>query len=79
MSASQPSTKEKFSGTLRLGAKSEDESDFPAAPFKIRLTHPHSFIDDNGRHRVWNAGDVITDPAEIEMLTGRKARIEALD
>jgi hypothetical protein len=55
-----------------------DES-LPSLPRAIRLTHPHSFIDENGRHRTWRAGDLITDPAEVALLVERKARHDIVE
>jgi hypothetical protein len=42
------------------------------------FSHPHSFYDDNMRRRSWNAGDIVDDPAEVEMLMGRGAPISLL-
>lgn len=46
---------------------------------RVRLTHQHSFIDEDNRHRVWKGGDVISDPAEIALLRQRGARLEQVD
>ena len=45
----------------------------PLLPAKIKLVHAHGFIDENGTHRYWKAGVVIGDPAEVDLLIGRKA------
>ena len=49
-----------------------------ALPAKVRLVSPYGFIDENGRHRYWHGGDVISDPAEIALLIGRKAPVEPI-
>ncbi len=53
----------------------------PPAPVvgKHRLTRPHGFIDGDGRHRYWHAGDVLSDAAEIAMLKARGAPIAAVE
>ena len=51
----------------------------PGTPKKIRLLSPHGFIDDNGRARNWNAGDVISTGQEIALLVGRGAEHEVLE
>jgi hypothetical protein len=57
----------------------KETSEAAKRPGKIRLTHLHGFIDENDRNRVWRAGDVVTDPAEIALLVDRKAPIETLE
>ena len=47
----------------------------PKAPSPVHLTAPYGFIDEYNRHRFWNAGEVIGDPHEIELLTKRGAPI----
>jgi hypothetical protein len=37
---------------------------------------PYSFFDDNGRHRAWQPGHVVNDPADIALLIARKAPVE---
>ncbi len=49
-----------------------------ARPARIELVRPHSFIDDAGRHRMWNQGQAVTDPAEIALLVERKACVKEL-
>lgn len=52
----------------------------PKAPLpeKIKITHLHGFIDDNGRHRQWHGNDIVSEPNEIAMLIGRGARFEVI-
>ena len=38
------------------------------APTTIQLTCPFCYLDDNGASHFWQAGQVITDPAEIADL-----------
>jgi hypothetical protein len=47
-------------------------------PTKIRLTHAHGFIDEDGRDRFWKAGTVISGEDEIDLLTGRGALHETV-
>ena len=48
----------------------------PKAP-SIRLTAPHGFVEDaTGIQRTWQAGQVVTDPAEMALLRERQAPIE---
>lgn len=42
-------------------------------PTAVVLRAPHGFIDENNRHRYWNADDVVTDPDEITLLHERRA------
>lgn len=37
-------------------------------PEQITLTCPFGFYDDSGNLRLWQAGQVITDPEEIKLL-----------
>ena len=51
----------------------------PAVPDgpRVRLTAPHGFIDEStGRNLFWTQGEVITDPAVIDMLKARGAPVE---
>ncbi len=50
----------------------------PAPQRKIKLTHHHGYIDDDGRDRFWKAGTVIADDAEIDLLVGRGALHEVV-
>lgn len=62
-------------------AKEVTKPDVPVKvtlPERIMLARLHGFIDENGRHRQWFAGDVVTDADEIELLTSRKATFEAV-
>lgn len=47
-----------------------------ALPARIQLVRPHSFIDADGRHRVWLPGHTVTDPDDIALLIARKAPVE---
>ena len=49
-----------------------------ASSARFRLVAPHGFIDENGRHRYWNPGDIVSEPAEVEMLKSRQAPIEPI-
>ncbi len=50
----------------------------PALPAKIEMIHAHGFIDENGTHRYWKGGVIVSDPAEIALLTERKANFKAV-
>lgn len=55
-------------------------SDAPVSiPAKVRLTAPHGFIDENSRHRYWNAGEVVGDAAEVALLINRGAPVEPVE
>ena len=45
---------------------------------RYRLLRPHGFIGENGRRHYWEAGDIVSDPCEVEMLQGREAPLEPL-
>ena len=60
-------------------AREEAAEAAPTLPAKVRLVSPHGYIDENGRHRYWHGGDVISDPAEIALLMGRKAPVEPVE
>ncbi len=48
----------------------------PDFPRGVKLLAPHGFIEEGtGRHRFWNAGDVVADPAEVALLIGRGAAL----
>lgn len=55
-----------------------DATPTPPEAVKARLLYAHGFIDENGTHRMWKAGDVVSDPAEIAMLTERGADLESI-
>jgi hypothetical protein len=63
----------------KTGAAERKAAEKESQPTKIRMTHLHAFLDENQRQRRWKAGDVITDPAEIELLTERKAPFQKLE
>jgi hypothetical protein len=42
----------------------------------VKLSRPHGFIDDYGAHRFWKAGEIVGDPATVQLLTDRGATIE---
>jgi hypothetical protein len=48
-------------------------------PGKVRLMAPYGFIDENDRHRFWQAGDVVGDASEVELLIERGAPIEEVE
>jgi hypothetical protein len=56
----------------------EPEKIVPAIQ-RHRLVRPHGFINQDGRHCYWTAGDVVSDPAEVAMLKGRGASLEPID
>ena len=45
-------------------------------PQSVTLSAPHGFIDDEGNHRYWQQGQVVTDPEEVALLIEREASIE---
>lgn len=46
-------------------------------PAKVRLVRAHGFIEqETGRHRLWQAGEMVGDASEIEMLISRGAHVE---
>ena len=47
-------------------------------PERVQVERLHAFIDENGRHRKWHGGDIVTDPAEIELLMTRGAVVKAI-
>jgi len=47
------------------------ETDVPALPSAIRLGAYYSGFDAQGAYYVFNAGDLITSPAQIEYFVGR--------
>jgi hypothetical protein len=55
------------------------KDDAPSLPARVKLTRPHGFIDENGTHRFWHAGDHVSDPATIELLIDRAAPVQFLD
>lgn len=48
-------------------------------PARIVLIAPHGFIDENDRHRYWNAGEIVSDPHEVALLIERGAPIEEVE
>ena len=50
-----------------------------AMPRAIRLTRPHGFIDEDGRHRMWHAGHVVDDADEVSLLVRRGAQHEIVE
>lgn len=51
----------------------------PALPKKIEMTSLYGFFDENHRYRDWHEGVVITDEAEIKLLSDRKAPFKVLE
>lgn len=50
-----------------------------AFPSVIRLTRPHGFVDEAGKHLFWPEGLVVTNPDHIQLLVARKAHMEMPD
>lgn len=48
-------------------------------PDSVTLSAPHGFIDDDGNHRYWHAGHVVTDPEHVALLIKRKAPLDGID
>lgn len=69
---SQNSVDPADAGADTAAAAKDKKSKLPA---KVRLVRPHGFIDEDGTHRYWKAGDVVSDPATIKLLSDRKAPI----
>ena len=63
-------TKEKLLAAEKAKMKSEIAGH--ASAKKLRLTSHYSFYDDDGAHKAWAAGDVVTDPAEIKSILVRQ-------
>jgi len=36
-----------------------------------KLAHPHGFVDENGSHHFWHAGQRVRDARELELLRAR--------
>ncbi len=46
-------------------------------PVRLRLAAPYGFIDeDTDAHHYWQAGQEVTDPAQIKLLLERQAPLE---
>jgi len=58
---------------------STDDATEGQMPARVILTAPHGFIDENNRHRYWNAGEIVSDPHEVALLMERGAPIEVMD
>ena len=63
----------------KLEGDADASPDAPSLPMKVRLIRPHGYFDENGRHRAWTMGDVVSDPAEVELLMNRSAPIEIVE
>lgn len=42
----------------------------------FRLSFPHGFVDADGKHRFWHAGQVVRDADELELLRMRGADLK---
>jgi hypothetical protein len=58
----------------------QNEGDKPEAapiPSTVKLTAPYGFIDDEtGVHYFWQAGQVVTEATEVQLLVERQAPLE---
>lgn len=48
-------------------------------PQSIKMVKPHGFIDDKGKHRYWQQGQVVFEPDDIAVLVERKATFEVVE
>ena len=55
------------------------EPDGAAIPAPIKLTCPFAFYDENNELKSWQAGQEITDPAEIKTLLDAGAEHEDME
>ena len=64
----------------KVAPKTEETNAGKKLPAKVRLVHSHGFIEpETRRHRLWQAGEMVVSPAEIELLISRGARIEEVE
>lgn len=52
------------------------KDDAQAIPYKLVLTSPYGFIDENEQHRYWHAGTEVTDADDIALLIERQAPVQ---
>lgn len=69
---------DEWSGVVHSSFGEAPEEVKEPLPSKIRMTHLHGFVDDNGMHRQWHGGNVISNPHEIALLVERGARFEVI-
>ena len=58
-----------------VAAKAPVAPPAPAVVVPVRLVAPYAYYEEDGTLKNWAHGQVITDPAEIEHLTARGARL----
>lgn len=64
----------------KVAPKSDDTSVGKKLAAKVRLVHAHGFIEaETKRHKLWQAGEIVVDRSEIELLISRGARIEEVE
>lgn len=51
----------------------------PTSVVRVRLTRPHGWFDETGKHRFWHIGRVVDDAADVAALIKRGAPIEILE
>jgi len=51
----------------------------PIPATHLRVTANYGFYADDGAFCAWAEGTIVTDQAEIELLTGRKAPVERIE
>lgn len=66
-------------GSGNAAPDSTDDVSEGQMPTRIILTAPHGFIDENDRHRYWNAGEVVSEPHEVALLIERGAPVEEVE
>ena len=66
-------------GAADAAPNSTDDVTEGKMPARIILTAPHGFIDENDRHRYWNAGEIVSEPHEIALLIERGAPVEEVE
>jgi len=59
--------------------KAEGKPKAQKVPESVTLSAPHGFIDEDGSHRYWHAGHVVTDPEHVALLIKRKAPLDGID
>ena len=58
-------------------ASTPDSADVEASlPAAVLLLAPYGFIDDEGEHRHWPAGHVVSDQDTVALLIARGARLQ---
>lgn len=63
--------------TAQLNQNEGDKPEAAPMPASVKLTAPYGFIDDEtGVHYFWQAGQVVTEATEVQLLVERQAPLE---